>query len=126
METKEQLIAAKKALAKALKEGKPKGVSEKTDFLNSLKSDIMALVAKGFSTNQIHQILKKDCGFLGSYQTVRAVVAEWKEEAGAKQKTKNVAAGAAQKEEVKKPTAKAAKAESQGEKQDAYDKELDI
>ena len=93
-----ELSIAKKALAKALKEGKPKAVSAKTDFLNNLKNDIIALIEKGFSANQIYNILKES-GFLGSYQTVRAVVAEWKEEMGLSKpktaKAEKEAAGAA-------------------------------
>ena len=131
-----ELTAAKKALAKALKEGKPKAASVKTDFLNNLKSDIVALIEKGFSANQIHGILK-EAGFLGSYQTVRAVVMEWKEEMGLNKpktgKTEKEAAKAAPGTDAaapaageKKPVAKPAKAETAGEKQAAYDEKLSI
>lgn len=131
-----ELSIAKKALAKALKEGKPKAVSAKTDFLNNLKNDIIALIEKGFSANQIYNILKES-GFLGSYQTVRAVVAEWKEEMGLSKpktaKAEKEAASAAPGTDAaanaageKKPSAKPAKAETAGEKQAAYDEKLSI
>ena len=131
-----ELSIAKKALAKALKEGKPKAVSAKTDFLNSLKTDIVALIEKGFSANQIYNILKES-GFLGSYQTVRAVVSEWKEEMGlskpkAKKAEKEAACAApgtdaaANAAGEKKSSAKPAKAETAGEKQAAYDEKLSI
>ena len=128
-----ELTTAKKALAKALKEGKPKAASVKTDFLNNLKSDIIALIEKGFSANQIHGILK-EAGFLGSYQTVRAVVMEWKEEMGLnKPKTEKEAAKAAPGTDAaagaageKKPVAKPAKEESASEKQASYDAKLNI
>lgn len=128
MEQKEVMKAAKKALTKALTEGKPKVASEKTTFLEGLKDEIMSLVDKGFSCNQIHGILKES-GFIGSYQTVRGVVAGWKDEAGIQTKPKDKKAekeAAAAAPAKKTPTAKTAKEQGFGEKKDAYTEKLDI
>lgn len=127
---KELLKVAKKALEKALTEGRPRATSEKTMFLENLKAEIVKLVEKGFSANQIHIILKNS-GFLGSYQTVRTAISRWKQEADITNKqTKNDKK--TNKEPVKnssenkKLVAQTPKVETSTDKKNTYDTKLDF